>query len=217
MKQRILGFCAAAVIVGLTACSNDGGSASNTNDSANTTTATTGTETATSTTTSEGSYAAMADSIEKNSQQGYYLNPRTGKAYSNLKVDRSTGRITDEAGEPVWRYVDRRNWWVYGDNDMNDNMGNWGQVGEAKMEGERLTYKGDGDKWVDYDTKWKKDDDEWKMKSGDTKIKVEKDGDIKIKDGDSKTKIDGEDGSTKTKTKDGTTKTDEDGTKKKDN
>jgi hypothetical protein len=31
------------------------------------------------------------------------------------------------------------------------------------------------------------------MKSGDTKIKVEKDGDVKIKEGDKKTKID-EDG-----------------------
>lgn len=215
MKQRFFSFCAAALLVTLAACSNNSDSTSSTDDSTATTNSTAGTEL--TTTSSEGSYAAMADSVERNSQQGYYINPRTGKAYSNLKVDRTSGRITDEAGEPVWRYVDRRNWWVYGDNDMNDTMGNWGQVGEARMDGEKLMYKGDGDKWVDYDTKWKKDDDEWKMKSGDTKIKVEKDGDIKIKDGDSKTKIDGEDGSSKTKTKNGTIKTDEDGTKKKDN
>lgn len=189
MKQGIIGICAAAVI-GLAACSNDGTS-STTNDSATSTGTTAGTET--TTTTSEGSYAAMADSIERNSEQGYYLNPQTGKSYGKLKVDRTSGRITTEAGEPVWRYVDNRNWWVYGDNDMNDTMGNWNQVGEAKMDGEKLMYKGDGDKWVDYDTKWKKDDDEWKMKSGDTKIKVEKDGDVKIKDGDKKVKID-EDG-----------------------
>ncbi|HYO22876.1 MAG TPA: hypothetical protein VER36_10755 [Flavisolibacter sp.] len=136
MKQRFFSFCAAAVLVGLTACSNDGGSSA-TNDSAATTgdTATTGAS-APTTTTSEGSYAALADSVERNSQQGYYINPKTGKAYSSLKVDRSTGRITDETGEPVWRYVDRRSWWVYGDNDMNDTIGNWGQVGTAKQEGE---------------------------------------------------------------------------------
>jgi hypothetical protein len=193
MKQRIFSFCTAAVVVTLSACSNDGGTTSNTNDTATTTTNNSTVSTETTTATSAGSYAAMADSVERNSQQGYYLNPRTGKAYSNLKVDRTTGRITDEGGEPVWRYVDRRNWWVYGDNDMNDTMGNWGQIGTAKQEGEKIMYQGDGDKWVDYDTKWKKDDDGWKMKSGDTKIKVDKDGDIKIKEGDKKTKID-EDG-----------------------
>jgi len=209
MKQRILGFCAAAVIVGLTACSNDGGSASNTNDSASTATnTTTGTETTTSTTTSEGAYAAMADSVERNSQQGYYLNPRTGKAYNNLKVDRSTGRITSEAGEPVWRYVDRRNWWVYGGD-------NWGQVGEAKMQGEKLMYKGDNDQWVDYDARWKKDDGDmekkWKSENGDAKMKVEKDGDIKIKDGDTKIKHDADEGETKIKSDGKKTKIDKDG------
>lgn len=192
MKQGFFKLCAAAVVFSMAACSNDGTS-SNTNDSANTTTSTAGTETTTTTTTSESSYAAMADSVERNSEQGYYLNPQTGKSYGKLKVDRTSGRITTDAGEPVWRYVDRRNWWVYGDNDMNDTMGNWNQVGEARMEKDKLMYKGDGDKWVDYDAKWKKDDDEWKMKSGDTKIKVEKDGDVKIKEGDKKTKID-EDG-----------------------
>jgi len=192
MKRRFFSFCVAAAAIGFAACNNDG-TTSATNDSAN------NNNTASTPTTSNesvGSYAAMADSVEKNSAAGYYLNPRTGKPYSSLKVDRSTGRITDETGEPVWRYVDRRNWWVYGDNDYNDSMYNWNQVGEAQMEGENLRYKGDDDKWVDYDTKWKKSDDEWKMKSGDTKIKVEKDGDVKIKEGDQKTKID-EDGTKK--------------------
>jgi hypothetical protein len=190
MKQRFFGLCATAVVIGLAACSNEG-TTSSTNDS--TTTANTAATTPATTATSEGSYAALADSVERNSQQGYYLNPKTGKAYTGLKVDRTTGRITDEAGQPVYRYVDRRNWWVYGDNDYSDSMYNWNQVGEAKMEGEKLTYKGDSDKWVDYDAKWKKDDDEWKLKQGDTKIKVESDGDVKIKEGDKKTKID-EDG-----------------------
>ena len=192
MKQRIFGLCAVALTLGVVACSNEGTS-SNTADTASTTTTNTTTTAETTTSTSEGNYAAMADSIERNSQQGYYLNPKTGKKYSSLKVDRSTGRITDESGEQVWRYVDNRNWWVYGDDNFDDSMYSWNQVGEAKMDGEKLTYKGDGDKWVDYDAKWKKSDDEWKMKQGDTKIKVEKDGDVKIKEGDKKTKID-EDG-----------------------
>lgn len=211
MKQRFLSFCAVAVVVSLAACTNDGTS-SGTDDTTTTTNTTVSTPT---TTTSESNYAAMADSVERNSQQGYYVNPRTGKSYSRLTVDRTTGRISDEAGEPVYRYVDRRNWWVYGDNDYNDTMNNWEQVGEARMEGEKLMYKGDGDKWIDYDTKWKKDDEEWKIKHGDTKIKVDGD-DVKIKTDDGKIKSDG-DGDSKIKNKDGKTKTDEDGTKRKDN
>jgi hypothetical protein len=191
MKQGLFGICAAAVL-GLAACSNDGTS-SNTKDTAATGTTNTTAGTETTTTTSENSYAAMADSIERNSEQGYYLNPQTGKPLGKLRVDRTSGRITNEAGEPVWRFVDRRSWWVYGDNDMNDTMTNWSQVGEARMDNDKIMYKGDGDKWVDYNAKWKKDDDEWKLKQGDTKIKVEKDGDVKIKQGDKKTKID-EDG-----------------------
>ena len=186
-----MSFCVAAVAIGFAACNNDG-TTSATNDSSTNNNSTF----APVTTESAGSYAAMADTIEKNSASGYYLNPKTGKAYTSLKVDRSTGRITDETGEPVWRYVDRRSWWVYGDDNYDDTIYNWNQVGEAQMEGETIRYKGDDDKWVDYDTKWKKSDDEWKMKSGDTKIKVEKDGDVKIKEGDKKTKID-EDGTKK--------------------
>lgn len=143
---------------------------------------------------SAGNYAAMADSVEKNSEQGYYLNPKTGKAYGKLNVDRSTGRVSTEAGEPVWRYVDRRNWWVYGGND-------WNQVGEAKMEGDKLVYKGDGDKWVDYDTRWMKEDADsmkkWKESDGGNKQKmVTEDGDkIKVKsdeEGNTKIKVNGE-------------------------
>ena len=131
MKQRLFGFGAIALAVGFVACSNEGTS-SNTEYTASTTNTTSPTQTV----TSEGNYAAMADSVERNSQQGYYLNPKTGKKYSSLKVDRTTGRITDEAGEPVWRYVDSRNWWVYGDDNFDDSMFSWNQVGEAKMDGD---------------------------------------------------------------------------------
>lgn len=196
MKSKFLGFCAAALTVSFAACTNNEGTTSATGDTSTTATTNTTTDVSTTTATSETSYAAMADSVERNATAGYYLNPRTGKPYKSLKVDRSTGRITDDAGEPVWRYVDNRNWWVYGDDGM-DSSYSWDHVGDAQMEKDKLMYKGDGDKWVDYDTRWKKDDGDqemkWKSKDGETKIKVEKDGDMKIKQGDEKIKID-EDG-----------------------
>lgn len=220
MKQQFVSVAIlAGLVFGVIACSNEesntasGDSASTT--TTNTTTAGTGTET--NTATSAGNYAAMADSVENNSKQGYYLNPRTGKAYSNLKVDRSTGRVTTEAGEPVWRYVDKRNWWVYG---YDNNNSNWNQVGEARMEGNNLQYRGENDQWVDYDTRWKKDDglfeDEWKKKTENGKMTVEEDGDTKIKTEEG-TKIKKEaDGDLKIKTSDGKKlKVDEDGVKTK--
>ena len=56
-----------------------------------------------------------------------------------------------------------------------------------------------------------KNGEEWKMKVGDTKIKVEEDGDMKVKTPDGKYKVD-EEGS-KLKTDDKKIKKDEDGTK----
>jgi hypothetical protein len=188
MKKKFLSFCAAAALaISFTACSNTSTSSENADTSSTTTTSTeTAGTTPVTTTTSENRYAAMADSVERNSQQGYYLNPKSGKPYKSLKVDRTTGAVTDDAGEPVWRYVDNRNWWVYGGD-------NWEHMGDAKMEGEKLTYKSDGDKWVDYDTRWKNDDMDmdrkWKESNNGMKVKTEADGDVKMKDGDTKIKM----------------------------
>lgn len=207
MKKQFLNLAAVASLsIGMVACGNNG------NDTAmNDTTATTTAETTTA--TSSGSYAAMADTVEQNSSQGYYLNPKTGKPYGKLTVDRNNGRVTTEAGEPVYRYVDNRNWWVYG---YDPTSSNWTQVGEARMQGNELQYKGDGDNWVDYDTRWKKDDgiinDQWKKETDSSKTKVEEDGDMKMKTDDG-TKIKSEDGELKIKTKDKKIKVDEDGVK----
>lgn len=206
MKRRFFGFYAAALAVTFAACSNSGTSSETNDSSTSTTTNTTESTVSTTTATSENSYAALADTVERNSQQGYYLNPRTGKAYKSLRVDRTTGQITDDAGEPVWRYVDRRNWWVYGDDDMNDTISRWGQVGEAKMEGEKLKYRGEGDTWSDYEARWSKDDDvmlkKYKVSDGGNKekvvtengdkvkIKTDEEGNTKIKVNDEKVKID---------------------------
>lgn len=147
--------------------------------------------------TSSGDYSAQADEIEKNSSEGNYINPRTGKAYGKLTVNRNTGEITDENNEPVWRYVDKRTWWVYGvDDDWN-----WTKLGEAKMNNDQLVYKDDNGNWVTYDKRWSTNDETinktWKAKSGDAKIKFDKDGDIKYKDDSTRLKYDADDNKVK--------------------
>jgi hypothetical protein len=186
MKKQFFSLFAASVVLALVACNGNGDNQA----AADSLT----TDSSTVTTTTSGDYAAKADSIRINSEQGNYLNPKTGKPVK-LKMDVSTGAVTNaETGEPVWRYVDRRNWWVYGGDD-------WNQIGEAKMDNDKLVYKTDDDRWVTYDERWSTEDvkleKDWKAKYGDTKIKVGKDGDIKVKDESGKTKVDGETGKVK--------------------
>jgi hypothetical protein len=187
--KRLLSFCGVAALALSFAACNSSDTATDNKDSANNST-TNNASSDMNNASSVGNYAALADSVRINSEAGYYLNPRTGKPYKNLKVD-SSGQIWDETGMPVWRYVDNRNWWVYGDWDQNMS---WEQEAEAKMQEDRIMYKEDGDAWVDYDAKWKMKDEEmekkWKSKDGDIKIKTKKDGDTKIKVGDEKIKLD---------------------------
>ena len=194
-NNKILGLVLALGLAAFTACNND--SASNTSDADSAANNNTASESTAS--TSSGDYSAYADEIEKNSASGRYVNPRTGKAYSKLNVNRQTGEITDENNEPVWRYVDTQNWWVYG---LDDEDWTWRQIGEARMDNDQLMYKDDTGNWVTYEKRWKvKDDDmgkSWKAKSGDTKIKFDKDGDIKVKDESGKTKYDADDNKVKT-------------------
>jgi hypothetical protein len=122
---------------------------------ADSTAVTTNTTTAT-TETSSGNYAAMADSFRVNSEAGNILDARTGKAI-RVRYDATTHRaVNAETNEPVWRYVDRRTWWVYG--PENDN---WNKIGEARMEGNNLQYRGDNDAWLNYDERWKTEDERW--------------------------------------------------------
>jgi hypothetical protein len=195
----------ATVTAVLAACNGSNNNESNP-DSTTVTTATT------TQTTSSGNYAAMADSFRVNSQAGNYLDARTGKPL-RIRYDATSHRaINEETNTPVWRYVDRRNWWVYGaDNDT------WNQVGEARMDGSSLKYKNStDDTWVDYDQRWSTEDQRYmsdsswtmtysttdenstgsaetngevkvkdngnKVKDDDVKVKTSKDGDIKIKD-----------------------------------
>lgn len=171
MKTRMFGLMA-ALTMGFVACNSNGDS---TAAADSTTTDGTTNETATST-TSSGSYAAQADSFRINSEAGNYIDAKTGKPI-RIKVDPTTGsRINEETNEPVRYYVDRRTWWVYGDDS-------WDTVGSAQMEGDKLRFRSDNDKWVSFEEKWKVDggDGEMKNKTEDGKTKIEKDGDLKIK------------------------------------
>ena len=183
MKTKIFGLVAVSISLGFAACNSDGDNTAST-DSTTTTTMDVNTNMST------GNYAAQADSFKINSEAGNYLDARTGNPIK-INVDATTGvRVNAETNEPVKYYVDRRTWWVYGDDS-------WDTIGSAHMEGNELRFRDNNDKWVTFDQKWKIDegDGEAKMKSDDSKTKVEKDGD------------------SKTKTDDGKLKSDEDGTK----
>jgi hypothetical protein len=206
MKTTILGLL--TVTLGFAACSGNGES-ENAGDSTATSSATSdASSTSTTTATSTVDYAAMADSFSMGNNEGRYLDPHTGKSIK-INVDPQSGRRTNAAtGEPVWRYVDRKTWWVYGGDE-------WEPVGQARMEGTALQYKGDNDAWVTYEERWPNDATEqegWKKKYADgSKVEVEKDGDTKYKDEDIKIKTE-KDGDIKIKTEDGKKiKKDEDG------
>lgn len=204
MKKTLILPLAAAVALGITACGNDNNSSANYSDTANS-----ASDMGTTTTqTSTGSYAAQADSFRINSEAGNYLDARSGKSM-RINVDPQTGQRTNaETGEPVWRYVDRRTWWVYGGEG-------WDTVGSARMENNQLRYRSNNDQWEPYDRRWKSEDDrmmsDWKIKhksdgdikmkndEQDIKIKQDRDGDIKIKTRDGKTKVDADDGEIKHK------------------
>ncbi len=112
-----------------------------------------------------------------------YIDLNTGKTVS-LEKDEKTGLLVNtETGKPVEIYVDTK---------TNDTIyGRSGKVINGRV------VKRDGAKWVYND-----DDTKIKNEAVDYKKEVEKDGDIKIKQGDKKTKIDGETGEKKVKNDD---------------
>ena len=187
-KTKFFSLFAATLSLGFVACNNDG------DNTATTDTTTTTTENTATTINTTTDYAALADTFQMGSNEGRYIDPRTGKSI-RISVDPSTGvRTNVETGEPVWRYIDTRTWWVYGGDT-------WDAQGEAKKDGDKIMYKGDNDAWVTYEQRWPDDEKmktDWKTKSGDTKIKVSKDGDIKVKDENGKTKYDADDNKIKT-------------------
>lgn len=112
-----------------------------------------------------------------------YLDLETGEKVELVK-DETTGLMVNaETKKPVYIYVDTKS---------NDTI--YGKTGKV-INGSVVLVDG----------KYRyADDTEYTLQSesGDYKRKVEKDGDIKIKDGDTKTKIDGETGEKKVKNDD---------------
>jgi hypothetical protein len=121
--------------------------------------------------------------VSCSNEKGRYVDLRTGEAIT-VEKDPATGAwINSETKEPVYIYVDtKKNDTIYGKTGVVIN----GHVVRAN----------DNVYWYDADM-----DSEYKVKSenGEYKKKVEDDGDIKIKNGDTKTKIDGETGEKKVK------------------
>ena len=122
---------------------------------------------------------------------GRYLDLNTNQ-YVDVKKDSTSGYIVNsKSGEPVDVYVDTKN---------HDTI--YGMTGEIvngrihKTEGGNWVVKLDGDEYKaksesENSAKVKREGDEYKAKNGNYTIKKEGDGDIKIENGNTQTKIDG--------------------------
>ena len=123
--------------------------------------------------------AAFMLSVSSCKENNRYVDPNTGRPLTLVK-DASTGLMVDETTKkPVYMYVDT---------ETKDTV--YGPTGKV-INGHVVLEEG----------KWKYTENEIKLKGegDDYKMEVEKDGDIKIKDGDRKVKIEGETGEKKVK------------------
>lgn len=121
--------------------------------------------------------AAFVLSVSSCKENNRYIDPNTGEPLTLVK-DASTGLMVDETTKkPVYMYVDT---------ETNDTI--YGPTGKV-INGYVVLEDG----------KYKYTENEYKMKGEDYKKEVEKDGDVTIKSGDSKIKIEGETGETKVK------------------
>lgn len=119
--------------------------------------------------------------ISCSTEKDRYVDLRTGENIEIEKDPQSGVWINAETKKPVYMYVDtKKNDTIYGKSGLVVNG--------------HIVRSDDNVYWYDVDH-----NEEYKAKSDDYKMKVEKDGDIKIKDGDKKTKIDGETGEKKVK------------------
>lgn len=118
--------------------------------------------------------------------KGRYVDLSTGKAIEVREDDKTGFMVNKETGEPLYIYVDTR---------KKDTI--YAKTGQV-ING-HVVKSTDNSYVFDEDEKLKVDNEETKYKDNDYKMEVEKDGDIKIKTGDSKVKIDGETGERKEK------------------
>lgn len=128
-----------------------------------------------------------------------YLDLNT-QQYVDLKKDSVSGyMVNSKTGEPVDVYVDTKN---------HDTL--YGMTGEVvngrihKTEEGKWIVKTDGDEYKaksesENSAKIKAEGDEYKAKNGSYTIKKEGDGDVKIENGNTQVKVDGETGERKVK------------------
>ena len=130
------------------------------------------------------------------SAEGKYVDLNTGNSIELVK-DEKTGLMVDkETGETVELYVNRST------KDTID--GRTGKVinGKIRRDGDRYVYTLENENNSSNNSNSGGSNGTsgaYEVKNGDYKKEVEKDGDIKIKDGDTKIKIDGETGERKVK------------------
>jgi len=136
-------------------------------------------------------------------QDARYIDLNSGEAVA-LEKDEQSGLLVDTVtGKPVALYVDTK---------TKDTV--WGKTGKVvngqvqrnkKEDGNYVYVYMDADRRVesnlnnDDEHKMEPENGAYEIKNGDYKKEVEKDGDIKIKDGNKKIKIDGETGERKVK------------------
>lgn len=118
--------------------------------------------------------------------KGRYVDLNTGDKVE-LKKDPETGLMVNaETNKPVTLYVDTK---------TKDTI--YGKTG--KVVNGKIIRRSGGTYVYETDASYGAKSEEYKVKHGDYKKEVEKDGDITIKDGDKKIKIDGETGERKVK------------------
>lgn len=117
---------------------------------------------------------------------------QTKSAYYDLNKGESVELAKDENTGRLVNAETREPIYIYVNKETGDTiLGSTGQVinGHVTESDGKYTY---AEVKID-------EDGDYKIKEGDYKEKMEKDGDLKIKDGDSKTKVDGETGEVKHK------------------
>lgn len=117
---------------------------------------------------------------------------QTKSAYYDLNKGESVELVKDEKTGQLVDAETKEPVYIYVNKETNDTiLGSTGQVINGQV------IESDG-KYTYAEVKVEQDG-EYKIKADDYKEKMEKDGDLKIKDGDSKTKTDGETGEVKHK------------------
>lgn len=119
----------------------------------------------------------------------------TKSGYYDLNRDESIDLIKDENTGLMVNAETKKPAYIYVNEETNDTI--FGATGKV-INGNVIKLEDGKYKYEDLKVKLDEDGD-FKIKDGDYKRKVEADGDIKIKDGDKKTKIDGETGEVKHK------------------